>query len=346
MSVPRSAQRRRVRKFEECNVEIHVPLVMKRINRSHLAAGSSTPSAIEDYALIGDCETAALVGRDGSIDWLCLPRFDSPACFASLLGSSENGRWLLGPQAPARVTRRYRPHTLILETEFHTATGTATLTDFMPIRERNPRIIRIVRGDKGTVEMRMDLVIRFDYGLTVPWVTRQDDGSLFAIAGPHRLIFRSSVLERGENFHTVSAFTVKAGQVAHFELRYGNSFEPAHPKKNLTSSLKKTETFWRKWTARCKYKGPFASAVERSLITLRALIYEPTGGVVAAPTTSLPERVRGPLNWDYRYCWVRDATFTLLGLIHAGYRQEAKRWRNWLVRAVAARQNRYKFSTA
>lgn len=294
-------------------------------------------SPIEDYALIGDCQTAALVGRDGSMDWLCLPRFDSPACFTSLLGSPENGRWLISPHRAARVTRRYRPHTLILETEFHTSTGTVTLIDFMPIRERNPRIIRIVRGDKGTVDMQMDLVIRFDFGLTVPWVTQQKDGSLFAIAGPHRLILRSSVPLQGKDLHTIAQFCVKAGRSAHFELRYGDSFQPVRASSNLNSSLRKTERFWQSWTSHCKYHGPFAAAVERSLITLKALIYAPTGGIIAAPTTSLPERASGSLNWDYRYCWVRDATFTLLGFLHAGYRNEARRWRNWLVRAVAGR---------
>lgn len=293
------------------------------------------PSRIEDYALIGDCETAALVSRNGSIDWLCLPRFDSPACFAALLGFPEHGRWQLGPHEDARVTRRYRPHTLILETQFHTSGGKATLIDFMPIRGRNPRIIRIVRGDSGTVAMQMDLVIRFDYGLTVPWVTKQADGSLAAIAGHHRLIFRSSVPVHGEGFRTLSKFVVGAGETVQFELRYGDSFQPVHATRSLKASLKETELFWQKWSARSNYHGPFASSVERSLITLKALIYAPTGGIIAAPTTSLPERLSDSLNWDYRYCWVRDATFTLLGFIHAGYHTEGRRWRNWLVRAVA-----------
>jgi GH15 family glucan-1,4-alpha-glucosidase len=293
------------------------------------------PSPIEDYALIGDGQTSALVSRDGSMDWLCLPRFDSPACFAALLGTTDNGRWQIAPQGRFRIRRRYRPHTLILETEFRTANGKVTLIDFMPIRENNPRIIRMVRGDRGTVRMQMDLVIRFDYGLTVPWVTTQRDGSLFAIAGPNRLILRAQAPMRGKGFHTVSDFTVKAGKAICFELRYGNSFQPVHAPASVKKSLKKTEAWWRKWTARCKYRGPFAKVVERSLITLKSLIYAPTGGIVAAPTTSLPEKPGGSLNWDYRYCWLRDATFTLLGFIHAGYHEEGRRWKNWLVHTVA-----------
>ena len=293
------------------------------------------PSAIEDYGLIGDCETAALVSREGSIDWLCLPRFDSPACFAALLGSPENGRWLLAPRARATVTRRYRPHTLVLETKFKTAHGQVTVIDFMPVRETTPRIIRIIRGDRGTVQMRMELVLRFDYGLTVPWVTRNSNGSLLAIAGPHRVTLRTSVPVRGQDLRTVAEFSIKAGQTEYVELEYANSFGRVYRTATPKSWLTKTEKVWRKWCSAGRYRGPYADALERSLITLKALVFGPTGGMVAAPTTSLPERIGGPLNWDYRYCWLRDATFTLLGFLHAGYREEARRWKNWLVHVSA-----------
>ena len=292
------------------------------------------PSAIADYALIGDCETAALVDRNGSIDWLCVPRFDSPACFAALLGSPENGQWRISPVGQARVSRRYRPHTLILETQFKTRTGTVTLIDFMPMRVTTPRVIRMVRGDAGTVQMSMDLAIRFDYGLTVPWVTGRD-AALFAVAGPHRLVLRSSVLVRGQGLRTVSEFRVKAGQSVSFSLEYEDSFQAVHRRAPPPQSLKKTEQDWRKWVARGGYVGPYAETVERSLITLKALIYAPTGGIVAAPTTSLPEKPGGKWNWDYRYCWLRDATFTLLGFVHAGHHREARKWKNWLVHATA-----------
>lgn len=293
------------------------------------------PAAIEDYALIGDCETAALVARDGSLDWLCLPRFDSDACFAALLGGPENGRWQLAPVGPAKVRRRYRPKTLILETEFETETGTVTLVDFMPLRGGHPEIIRLVRCDRGSVRMRMDLVIRFDYGRTVPWVTRQEDGALLALAGPHLLVFRTSAPIRGEDLKTVSDFTVNAGTTATFELTYGNSCERVPLACDLEKCLRDTEGWWRKWISRCKYKGPKAEVLERSLITLKALTYKPTGGIVAAPTTSLPEQPGGNRNWDYRFCWLRDATFSLLTFMHAGYLEEACSWRDWLVRSVA-----------
>src|SRR5438309_1753526 len=293
------------------------------------------PSVIEDYALIGDCETAALVARDGSIDWLCFPRFDSDACFAALLGSAENGRWQLAPVAKAKVRRRYRPKTLILETEFETDTGTVTLIDFMPLRQGNPEIIRLVRCDRGSVRMRMDLVMRFDYGRTVPWVTRQEDGALLALAGPHLLVFRTNVSIRGEDLKTVSEFTLTQGDTATFELTYGSSFLPVPPASDPEKCLRETDEWWCKWISRCTYHGPWAEAVERSLITLKALTYEPTGGIVASPTTSLPEQPGGKRNWDYRFCWLRDATFTLFAFMHAGYHEEARRWRDWLVRSVA-----------
>ena len=291
-------------------------------------------NAIADYALIGDCETAAVVDRNGSIDWLCVPRFDSPACFAALLGTPENGQWRLSPVGKFKKTRRYRPHTLILETEFETSTGKVILTDFMPMRASTPRIIRIIRGKSGKVQMEMDLAIRFDYGLTVPWVTQQK-GTLVAVAGPHRLVLRTAVPLRGEGLRTVSEFTVKAGESVSFELQYGDSFKPIQAGVSPLGALKKTEEAWCEWLCRCRYKGPYADTVERSLITLKALIYGPTGGIVAAPTTSLPEKPGGPWNWDYRYCWLRDATFTLLGLMHAGYHSEARQWKNWLVRVAA-----------
>lgn len=307
-------------------------VMKKSTKRRH---GNLKSMAIEDYALIGDCETAALVSREGSIDWMCLPRFDSPACFAALLGTPENGRWLLTPRKKAYVTRRYRPHTLILETQFKTETGTVTLIDFMPVRESTPRIVRIVRGDSGFVDMRMDMVIRFEYGLIVPWVTQKAPGTLTAIAGANRVLVHASVNMEGKGLSTVSEFRVRAGELVHFRMQYGNSFSPVLRTLTPRAWLKKTEKLWRKWAAKCEYRGAHAEVVERSLITLKALIFGPTGGMVAAPTTSLPEKPGGPLNWDYRYCWLRDATFTLLGFLHAGYHKEARRWRNWLVHAAA-----------
>jgi GH15 family glucan-1,4-alpha-glucosidase len=294
------------------------------------------PCRIEDYALIGDCETAALCGNDGSIDWLCWPRFDSGACFASLVGTPENGRWKLSPVGTVeRVTRRYRDRTLILETDFHTPEGTITLIDFMPLRGKHSNLVRLVRGNRGKVRMAMELVIRFDYGRSVPWVTRLEDGTLRAIAGPDMVALRTSVPIKGENLKTVSEFTVAEGEVVPFVLSYSASFgsvpEPIDPER----ALEKTEAFWRKWTDRCTLEGRWSDAVIRSLITLKALTYLPTGGIVAAPTTSLPEEPGGSRNWDYRFCWLRDATFTLLALMHAGYYEEAAAWQNWLLRAIA-----------
>jgi GH15 family glucan-1,4-alpha-glucosidase len=290
---------------------------------------------IEDYALIGDCETAALVSRSGSIDWFCLPRFDSDACFAALLGSPDNGRWQIAPAAKARVSRRYRPGTLILETRFQTRTGSVTLIDFMPFRKSHPQIIRILRCNRGTVRIKTDLTIRFDYGRTVPWVTREADGCLVAVAGPHLLFYSSSVPVQGEALHTVSEFTIRKGQTFHFDLQYSDSVQRRRVHTTPKALLHKTQASWCRWSCRCTYKGPFAEALERSLITLKALTYAPTGGVLAAATTSLPEEPGGERNWDYRYCWIRDATFTLLAFIHAGYHHEARRWRDWLTRSVA-----------
>jgi GH15 family glucan-1,4-alpha-glucosidase len=293
------------------------------------------PSPIEDYALIGDCETAALVGKDGSLDWLCLPRFDSDACFAALLGTPDNGRWQLAPVGPAKVQRRYRQGTLILETEFETDHGVATLIDFMPLRKHHPEVVRLVRCDRGRVEMRMELVIRFDYGRTVPWVKRQEDRSLVAFAGPHLLVFRTNVPTRGEDLRTVSEFTLTAGKTAAFELTHGSSFLPPPGGADTQVCLAETEKWWRDWISRCTYKGRFAEIVERSLITLKALTYHPTGGIAAAVTTSLPEQPHGSRNWDYRFCWLRDATFTLLALMHGGFHEEAHRWHDWLLRSIA-----------
>jgi GH15 family glucan-1,4-alpha-glucosidase len=294
------------------------------------------PSLIEAYAMIGDCRTAALVSKVGSIDWLCWPRFDSGACFAALLGAPEHGRWSIATtDAVKRLDRRYRKHTLILETEFETDDGVVTLIDFMPLLRNRSHVVRIVRGDRGRVRMRMSLSLRFDYGSSVPWVTRMEDGSLRAIVGPNMVVLRTPAPLRGENLHTVSEFEVNEGETVPFTLTYAESHslppEPIDPE----AALEKTEAFWRDWTSRCTYRGPWAEDVERSLITLKALTYQPTGGIVAAPTTSLPERPGGSRNWDYRLCWLRDATFALWALMNCGYFEEAAAWQNWLLRAVA-----------
>jgi GH15 family glucan-1,4-alpha-glucosidase len=291
---------------------------------------------IEDYAMIGDCETAALVGRDGSIDWLCWPRFDSAACFAALLGTSDNGRWLLAPKSqPLEVTRRYRPGTLILETEFRTETGTAVVIDFMPPADGVADLVRIVCGLSGQVTFQTELVVRFDYGSTVPWVTRIEDGTIEMIAGPEQMVLRTAAELYGEDLKTVGEFVVDAGQSVPFVLSYGRSFESTPEPIDPVKALERTEAFWRAWSDRCSGVGPWTDAVKRSLITLKALTYAPTGGMVAALTTSLPEHLGGTRNWDYRFCWLRDATFTLLAFRHLGYHEEAKAWGDWLLRAVA-----------
>lgn len=291
---------------------------------------------IEDYALIGDCETAALVCRDGSIDWLCWPRFDSGACFASLLGTPENGRWrLAASDGAARVSRAYRPRTLILETFYETATGTAKVIDFMPPRGKASDIVRIVVGQSGEVAFHMDLVLRFDYGTIVPWVSRLDDGRLRAIAGPDMVVLDTPAPVHGENMHSVADFTVKAGEEVPFILTYVPGHLPHPPRIDWRAALRDTADFWREWTQTCTAAGEWTELVVRSLITLKALTYAPTGGIVAAPTTSLPEKIGGVRNWDYRYCWLRDATLTLLTLMNAGYFEEASAWRDWLARAVA-----------
>ncbi len=300
------------------------------------------PSHIEDYALIGDGHTAALVAKDGSIDWLCWPRFDSGACFAALLGEPEHGRWRIAPtpgpngEAIKASRRQYRDDTLILETEFTTGTGSVLMIDFMPMRNGWPEIVRLVVGKSGRVEMGMELVLRFDYGHAVPWVSRLDDDSgIKAIAGPDMVVLRTPAELTGEGMHTNATFTVRAGETVPFIMAYAPSHEPVPPVGDPRSTLARTQTFWRDWAARCNVEGKWAAQVRRSLITLKALAYEPTGGIVAAPTTSLPEALGGSRNWDYRYCWLRDATITLLALMRAGYYDEAAAWRAWLARAVA-----------
>lgn len=298
-------------------------------------SNSGTPSSIEDYALIGDCETAALVSRDGSIDWLCWPDFSSPACFARLLGSKENGHWRIAPANKVKkISRRYRAHTLILETTFETAGGSVMLVDFMPVRGANSDIVRIVRGIRGSVHMKMEMALRFDYGHTVPWVTHGEK-VWTGVAGPNMVVLRTPVDLKGKDLTTISDFTVQAGKSIEFVMTYGPSQERPPRAIDHIDALEDAERFWEEWASRSLYSGPYRDIVERSLITLKALTYRPTGGIVAAPTTSLPEKIGGSRNWDYRYCWLRDATFTLLALINAGYYGEARDWQQWLVRAIA-----------
>jgi GH15 family glucan-1,4-alpha-glucosidase len=294
-------------------------------------------SKIEDYGLIGDCETAALVGRDGSIDWLCWPSFDSDACFAALLGDREHGRWLMAPKGEITASsRRYRGDTLILETRFETAGGIVELIDFMPPRGNASDIVRLVRGVEGAVAIRMELVIRFGFGVDIPWVRRSDDGSaLLMVCGPDMTVLRTPVETRGEDLTTIAEFEVRAGQTVPFVLTYGPSHLPMPAAIDPELALKETKAFWDEWSSRCICKGENRDLVMRSLITLKALTFAPTGGIVAAPTTSLPEKLGGARNWDYRYCWLRDATFTLLALMNSGYTEEALAWHNWLLRAVA-----------
>jgi GH15 family glucan-1,4-alpha-glucosidase len=294
------------------------------------------PSRIEDYAIIGDCESAALVGRDGSIDWLCWPRFDSEACFAALLGSPDNGRWLIAPKdTHVRTSRRYRSNTLILETRFEAADGAATLIDFMPIRGGNPTVVRLVAGERGRLAMQLELVLRFGFGAVVPWVTRTEDGTLRAVAGPDMVVLHTPVHLKGRNLTTVGAFTVAAGETVPFVLTYSPSHLPAPRAVAPQAALKATETYWQQWASHCRPAGQWSDTVLRSLITLKALTYAPTGGIVAAPTTSLPEQLGGGRNWDYRFCWLRDATLTLFTLLNAGYHDAAQGWNEWLLRAIA-----------
>jgi GH15 family glucan-1,4-alpha-glucosidase len=290
---------------------------------------------IEDYALIGDTHTAGLVSREGSIDWLCLPRFDSPACFAALLGDRSNGRWLLAPAGGVReVRRRYQGDTLVLETEYRTDDGVVRVVDCMPPRHRDPDVARVVEGINGRVRMQMDLTIRFDYGSIVPWV-RHIDGALHAVAGPDSVWLRTPVPVWGENWTTLADFTVAEGERVPFMLTWHASHRPAPRRIDPVRALGDTEAWWGEWAGGIDYQGGWQDAVIRSLLTLKALTYAPTGGIVAAPTTSLPEQLGGVRNWDYRYCWLRDSTFTLSALMLAGLADEAKAWREWLLRAVA-----------
>jgi GH15 family glucan-1,4-alpha-glucosidase len=290
---------------------------------------------IEDYALIGDLQTAALVGRNGSIDWLCFPRFDSGACFAALLGDENNGRWLIAPAGEVKQTsRRYRVDTLVLDTEFETDTGSVRVTDFMPPRGEAPDVVRIVEGMSGSVKMQMELVIRFDYGSIVPWVRRQGS-ALTAIGGPDALILRTPARTEGRDYRTVAEFDVNAGDWVPFTLTWHASSDPLPAPVDASVALRETVQYWADWTSRCTYTGEWRNEVMTSLMVLKALTYAPTGGIVAAPTTSLPEQLGGVRNWDYRFCWLRDATFSLYALMLAGYEDEAVAWRDWLLRAIA-----------
>jgi GH15 family glucan-1,4-alpha-glucosidase len=294
------------------------------------------PQKIEDYAIIGNRATAALVSSEGSIDWLGFPRFDSQACFAALLGNPNNGRWLIGPKAkPVQVSRHYREGTLILETEFQTPDGTVILTDCMQRRDGSASVLRLVKGKRGAVPMVMDLVSRFGYGEIVPWVVSLPDGRVQAIAGPDQLILQTPVATHGENLKTVAAFEIREGEEIPFALTWTHSFRPIPEVFEVRAAIAEEEREWKAWSASCCIKGEYADAVLRSLITLRALTDFDTGGIVAAATTSLPERIGGERNWDYRYCWLRDSTFTLYALMESGYRDEANAWREWLMRAIA-----------
>ncbi len=295
---------------------------------------------IEDYAVIGDCETAALVSREGSIDWLCWPTFSSGACFAALLGTAENGYWRVRPAGEIVETRRYRPGTMIVETTFVTKDGEVCLTDFMPPRGKHSDVVRLVRGVRGKVAMRMELVLRFDYGLTIPWVTRHED-ELRAVAGPNLVVLRcecqggKAAEVKGEGLMTVSDFVLRADEQVCFTLTYGSALDEVPKPVPVAAALEDTVAFWCEWSGRAQYKGEYAEIVERSLMTLKAMTYKPSGGIVAAVTAGLPEEIGGERNWDYRYCWLRDTSFTLLVLMRAGYTEEAVAWRLWLLRAIA-----------
>ncbi len=294
------------------------------------------PLAIEDYGLIGDCGSCALVGRNGSIDWLCWPRFDSAACIAALVGTGENGRWLLAPAADWTSTRSYQGSGMVLETVFTTGTGTVALIDFMPMGTDGPSIVRIVEGRSGSVAMTHELMLRFDYGTSVPWVTRlPGEEGITAIAGPALVVLRTDVPLEGEDMKTVSRFTVTEGQRLRFVMSYGASHLPPPAGFDVEQAYNHTFSYWEEWASRCAYGDKHLAAVKRSLVTLKALTYAETGGIVAAPTTSLPEQIGGPRNWDYRFCWLRDATLTLVAMMAGGYYDEARRWRDWLHRSVA-----------
>jgi GH15 family glucan-1,4-alpha-glucosidase len=297
--------------------------------------GAPHGSRIEDYCLIGDLETAALVSREGSIDWLCWPTFSSGACFAALLGTRDHGFWQISPAGKVKAIRRqYEAHTLVVETTFETKDGEVCLIDFMPPRDSHSHVVRIVRGIRGKVAMQMDLAIRFDYGRTTPWVTSTDH-QLRAIAGDDMATLRTKAPLHGEGMTTRSEFTVRKGEMVSFTLSGTSSLAKAPPVRDVEKELARTQRFWRQWSRKNKYTGPYAEAVERSLMTLKAMTYRPSGGIVAAATTSLPEKIGGSRNWDYRYCWLRDTAFTLLILLRAGYVEEAVEWRKWLLRAVA-----------
>jgi GH15 family glucan-1,4-alpha-glucosidase len=290
---------------------------------------------LEDYGFVGDTHTGALIGNNGSIDWLCTPRFDSDACFAALLGEEKNGCWQISPREPVlSVKQSYQGETLVLETVFETANGAVRLIDFMPPRGKYRDVVRIVEGIHGQVEMEMKLIVRFDYGLTVPWVQRSEEG-LTAVAGPNALMLRSDVHTFGQDLKTMAHFTVAKGDRKSFVLTWYPSHDPQPEPVQAWLSLVETLNYWRDWSARCTYRGEWREAVVRSLLTLKALTYAPTGGIVAALTTSLPEKIGGVRNWDYRFCWLRDATFTLYSLMQGGYTEEAAAWSNWLLRAVA-----------
>jgi GH15 family glucan-1,4-alpha-glucosidase len=296
----------------------------------------ATTQRIEDYGLISNCATAALVGRNGSIDWLCLPRFDSAACFAALLGDPEHGRWLIAPaDPPNRVERRYLNSSMILVTMFETADGAVELVDFIGLRHGFSDIIRLVRGVRGRVPMQTEFILRFDYGAVVPWVERLPDGGISAIGGPERVVLRTPVPLRGEDLKTVGEFDVSAGATIPFVMSYGPSHLPRPQPIDAEQALRRVETFWQRWSSRCSPAGPWTEAVKGSLVALKGLTFSATGGIVAAATTSLPEQIGGSRNWDYRYCWLRDTTFTLLALMHGGFYDEARAWRDWLLRAVA-----------
>ena len=314
-----------------------------------MSSAKANAQRIEDYALIGNCLTAALVGRNGSIDWLSVPRFDSPACFAALLGEAKNGRWLIAPRDPClSVERRYLPETLVLETRFRTRSGAVLVTDFMPLApdrlislspdRRRVDLVRIIRGEEGAVPMTMEMIFRFDYGSIVPWVRRRPDG-LSAVAGPDALLLRTPVALQGRDKTTIADFTVHAGETIPCTLSWYRSHQTEPAAYDATAALRETTNYWQDWSRRYQADGEWRDAEIRSLLTLKALTYQPTGGIVAAPTTSLPEKLGGVRNWDYRFCWLRDATFTLYALLLSGYREEAQEWREWLLRAVAGSPN-------
>jgi len=291
---------------------------------------------IEDYAVIGNCETVALVGRDGSIDWLCLPRFDSGACFAGLLGDAEHGRWMIAPGQPVvHAARRYLGNTLILETTFDTDSASVSVTDFMSATNDASHVIRVVRGIRGCVSMRTELVVRFEYGSVIPWVSRRDDGRLQLVAGPDRLLLDTAVELRGQNLSTQGEFELRAGEEVSFVLTWSHSFRDDPPRIDALEALRSAESFWETWAKSCQPAGEWSDAMRRSILTLKSLSHWQTGGIVAAGTTSLPEKIGGTRNWDYRYCWLRDATLTLYALMEGGLLDEARAWRRWLIRAVA-----------